>query len=141
MIVVTFERPDPTPDLVIDGNPRTGSFHTPEDAVGAVTWDLRRTYAPDSGYADGKMLLAAVREASALPLALYAHGADAEALAAAKAVLEAASMQWAYTLTVAVRGVTTSYNAEPALPQWGPIDLGMANQHMARCQLLVPVNP
>jgi hypothetical protein len=128
-------------DLVINDHPGDGSLYVPEDGVGAVGWDFRRTYAPDSGWQSGKGLLAAVREASTLPLTIYAHASTSAALATAKATLEAAASQWAYDVTVTVDGVSETYHAEPAIPQWGALDSGMVHAHLARCQLVIPVNP
>lgn len=140
MIVVTIERAD-VADLVIDSNPYAGALHIPEDGVGEVGWTYRRTYAPDSAYVPGKMLLAAVRDAASLPLSIYAHGDDTADVEAAKALLEAATTQWAYVVTVSVDGVSSTYNAEPCIPTWGPVDTGMVRARLARCQLVIPVNP
>lgn len=142
MLSVTFTRAALSlPDLTIADNPFAASLWVPEDGVGAVGWDFRRTYAPDSGWQGGKGLLAAVREASTLPLTIYATAATSAALATVKDSLEAAAAQWSYTVTVTVDGVSESYNCEPAIPQWGPVDSGMVRAHMARCQLVIPVNP
>lgn len=124
--------------LVVDSNP-TASLYLPEDGVGAVGWDLRRTYAPDSPWVPGKMLLAAVREASTLPLTIYARGASAAEVDAARKVLEDAAAQWSYTVEVNLLGET--FRAEPAIPQWAAMDSGMVAEGLDRCQLVIPVNP
>jgi hypothetical protein len=129
------------PDLVVGDHPGDGSLYVTEDGVGSVGWDFRRTYAPESGWQSGKSLLAAAREASTLPLTVYAHATTSANLATAKATLEAAAAQWAYAVTVTVDGVSETYNAEPAIPQWGGLDSGMVRAHLARCQLVIPVNP
>lgn len=141
MLSVTFTRAALSlPDLAVGDHPGDGLW-IGEDGVGAVGWDFRRTYAPDSGWFSGKGLLAAVREASTLPLTVYAQAASSAELDALKAELEAAAAQWSYTVTVTVDGIATTYNCEPAIPQWGPVDSGMVRLHMARCQLVIPVNP
>lgn len=141
MLSVTFTRAALSlPDLVVGDHPGDGLWIS-EDGVGAVGWDFRRTYAPDSGWFSGKGLLAAVREASTLPLTVYAQAASSAALDALKAELETAAAQWSYTATVTVDGIATTYNCEPAIPQWGSVDSGMVRAHMARCQLVIPVNP
>jgi hypothetical protein len=142
MLSVTFTRAALSlPDLVVGDHPGNGSLYVTEDGVGAVGWDFRRTYAPDSGWMSGKGLLAAVREASTLPLTIYAHAATSAALGSTKAELEAVAAQWSYTATVTVDGVSEVYNCEPAIPQWGSLDSGMIRAHLARCQLVIPVNP
>lgn len=142
MLSVAFSRAALSlPDLTIGDHPGDGSLYLNEDGVGAVGWDFRRSYAPDSGWFSGKGLLAAVRDASTLPLTIYAHAASSAALDAARAELGAAAAQWSYTVTVTVDGIATAYNCEPAIPQWGPVDSGMVRARLARCQLVIPVNP
>lgn len=142
MISLTFTRAALSlPDLVITDNPHGTSFHIPEDGIGQVGWDYRRNYAPESAWVGGKALLSAVREASTLPLTIYAHEATSAALASTRAVLEAAASQWAYDVTVTVDGVATTYHCEPAIPVWTAVDSGMVRAHMDRCQLVISVNP
>lgn len=142
MLSVTFTRAALSlANLVIPDNPFSGDFHVPEDGVGAVDWDLRRGYAPDPAWRPGKTLLSYVREASSLPLVIYAHAATSAALATAKTELEAAALQWSYDVTVTVDGVTEVFHCEPAIPRWAPFDSGMVRAHMARCNLVIPVNP
>lgn len=127
--------------LVVTFNPHGTTLHLPEDGIGAVAWDYRRGYAPDSGWASGKALLSAVREATAQPLTIYAHGDTSTELEAAREELEEAAGQWSYDLIVEVDGVSWTYNAEPAIPQWAAFDSGMVAAHMDRCQLVIPINP
>lgn len=127
--------------LVITDNPHGTSFHVPEDGIGQVGWDFRRDYAPPSAWQSGKALLSAVREASTLPLTIYAHEDTSAALASTRAVLEAAAAQWAYDVTVTVDGVATTYHCEPAIPNWTAVDSGMVRAHMDRANLVIPVNP
>lgn len=140
MLSVTFERSGT--DLVVPNVPESGNgLWLDEDGVGQVLRDLRRTYAPDSAYVGGKFLLAAVEEASAVPLTIYARAESAAALQALRAELEAAAAQWSYLLTVTVDGVATTYNAEISLPAWAAFDSGHVRAHLDRCQLVIPVNP
>lgn len=142
MIAITITRAALSLDpLVIASNPHGTTLHMPEDGLGAVGWDYRRSYAPDSDWQSGKALLSVVREASTLPLTVYAHDTSSAGLAAARAVLEAAVSQWAYDVTVTVDGVATTYHAEPAIPQWAPFDSGHVRAHIDQCQLVIPVNP
>jgi hypothetical protein len=141
MISVTITRAALSlPDLVIGEHP-TDDLWVPEDGVGAVGWDYRRTYAQDSAYVAGKALLAAIPEASTLPLIIYATGASSAAVEVNKALLNAALGQWAYTITTTVDGVATAYNAEPCIPTWGALDSGMVRARLARASVSVPVNP
>ena len=139
MISVTFERSGA--DLVIPDNPFSGGLHIDEGGVGAVGWDFRRGYAPDPSWRGGKTLLSFVREATTLPLTIYAHAATSAALAAVKAELEAAAAQWSYDVTVTIDGVSEVFHCEPAIPQWGAADSGMVRAHLARASLVIPVNP
>lgn len=143
MISVTLDRTSLSlSPLVITSNPFGTSLHLPEDGVVWPNFDTRRTYAPDSPYESGRVLLAAVREAADLPLTVYAHGADAAATDAAKAELEAALAQWSYDLTLTVDGIAHAYNAEIVLGvPWGPVDSGMVAAHMARTSFSIPLNP
>lgn len=128
--------------LVIGTVPHGVRWHLPEDGVTWPAFETRRTYAPDSPYASGRMLLAAVREASELPLTVYAHGASGADLEASKAELEAALAQWSYDLTLTVDSVAHLYRAEIVLGvPWGPVDSGMVADRMARTSFSIPINP
>lgn len=137
-LIVTFGRAGD--DLVITNAPGLG-FWLPEDGIGQIVRALRRTYAPDSAYIPGKVLLAAVEEASAVPLAIYAQASTAVGLQALRDELEAAATQWAYDLTLNINGVARTYNAEMEIPVWAAFDAPMADVHLDRCQLVIPVNP
>lgn len=128
--------------LVITANPHGTTFHLPEDGVVWPAFETRRTYAPDSAYESGRMLLAAVQDAAELSLTVYAHAASGAALATAKAELEAALAQWSYDLTLTVDSVAYTYHAEIVLGiPWGPIDSGMVAAHMASASFSIPLNP
>lgn len=106
----------------------------------AVNFDFRKRYAPDSDLVAGSALLSAVLEASQIPLVIYARGASSAAKATAMATLEAALSQFAYTVTLTIDGVATTYDAEPNMPQWS-YDDGMADAFVARGSVVIPVNP
>lgn len=142
MISVTFTRDALSlPDLVIGDDPFAGNFHIPEDGVTRPDFKMRRAYAADNPLFAGRQMLAAVPDAGTLPLKIYAHGATTAALNTARAVLDAAATQWAFTVTVTVDGQSETWDANPEFPEWGVIDLGMARAFMARCSLVLPVNP
>lgn len=128
--------------LVIEQGPFTGALYLPEDGLTWPAFTARRTYAPDSAYAAGRVLLAAVQDASELPLTVYAHADTTVALNTAKAELEAAVAQWSYDLTLTVDSVAHTYHAEIVLGvPWGPLDSGMVAAHMARTSFSIPLNP
>lgn len=143
MISLTFDRNSLslTP-LVVTSNPHGTTLHLPEDGLTWPAFGTRRTYAPDSAYAAGRALLAAVKDATEIPVTVYAHGDTTAALNAAQAELEAAVAQWSYDLTLTVDGVPHVYRAEIVLGiPWGPVDSGMVRAHMARTSFSIPLNP
>ena len=129
------------PSLVITTNPFGAAFHLPPDWRGVVDWDFRRDYAPDSAWQSGKALLSVVREASSLPLRIYAQGSTAAELQANRLILEQAASQWSYEAITEVDGVTTTYACEPALPVWSPFDSGFSAALLDIANLVIPVNP
>lgn len=142
LLSVTFDRTSlGLSPLVITGDPYAGALHLPEDGVERVGRVIRRTYAPASAYVPGRVLLAAVEDAGTLPLSIYAHGDTAAEVEAAMAELEAAASQFAYDITLEVDGVTQTWAADPELPQWGAIDVGMVRAHLVRASISIPVNP
>lgn len=142
MISVSIDRSSLTlPPLVITDYP-SGDLHLPEDGLVWPVFETRRTYAPDSAYEAGRLLLAAVQGAAELPLTVYAHGTSGADLAATKAELEQALAQWSYDLTLTVDSVAHTYHAEVILGiPWGPIDSGMVAARMARTSFSIPLNP
>lgn len=128
--------------LVITDDP-ADALYLPEDGVVWPVFGTRYTRAPSSAYESGNgELLAAVREATDLPVVIYAHGDDAAALAVAKGVLEDAVAQWSYALTLTVDSVAYPFSAELVLDvPWGPIDSGMVRAHMAAAAFSIPLNP
>lgn len=142
VISVTFDRDSLSlSPLVINNDPTAGAFHLPEEGLERPARSIRRTYAPDSAYIPGRVLLAAVEEAGALSVTIYAHGADTEALADAILELETATTQFAYDLTLSIDGQDQVFAADPELPSWGPVDSGMVRAHMARASIVIPLNP
>lgn len=140
MIEVTFAQEGV--DLVVTGTPPVGDgLWLPEDAIGPIERELRRTYAPDSAYIGGKFLLAAVEEASAVQLTIYARASTSAALQVLRDQVEVAASQWSYVLTINVDGVARTYNAEISLPAWSAFDSGMVAARIDRCSLVIPVNP
>lgn len=145
MISISIDRSGmvgaPAP-LVIADYPTASGLHLPEDGVVWPVFETRRTYAPDSAYEAGRLLLAAVQGAAELPLTVYAMGTSGADLAASKAELEAALAQWSYDLTLTVDSVAYTYHAEIVLGiPWGPIDSGMVRARMARTSFSIPLNP
>ena len=128
-------------DLVITNDPYAGNYHLPEDGLERPGFSMRRTYAPDSAYFPGRTLLAAVADASTLPVVIYTHAASAALLAAARAALEAATSQFAYDVTLSVDGQSQTWLADPELPQWGPVDSGLVRAHIEVARLVIPINP
>jgi hypothetical protein len=127
--------------LVISNDPFAGNFHLPEDGLERPGFTMRRLYAADSAYFAGRVLLAAVADASTLPAVIYAHAASSAALSVAMAELEAATTQFAYSLTLSIDGEAQTWAADPELPQWGPVDSGLVRAHIARASIAIPINP
>ena len=143
MISLTIDRTSLSlPPLVITNNPFGTTLHLPEDGLVWPAFGTRRTYAPDSAYVPGKALLAAVRDATEIPVTIYAHGDSGAATDAAKAELEDALAQWSYDLTLTVDSVAHVYRAEIVLGvPWGPVDSGMVRAHLASASFSIPLNP
>lgn len=128
--------------LVISNVVSAGDYHLPEEAVDGLRPDfkMRRTYADDSPWVGGRQLLAAVSDASTLPLTFYAHASTQALLEAAITAAEAAFSQFVYTLTLTVGGQTRSWSAEPELPTWSA-DSGMVRAKLIRGSVVIPLNP
>lgn len=138
LLEVTFARDGA--DLTFSNVPPSEGFWLPEDGVGQIVRDLHKTYGPDSSYVRPP-LLAVVEYAGEIPLTIYARAATSAALQALRDELEDAALQWSYDLTLAIDGVTRTYNAEIAMPVWAPFDSGHVRAHLDRCSLVIPVNP
>jgi hypothetical protein len=127
--------------LVIGTDPFAGSLYLPEEGLAWPVFDTRR-HTLSSAYVSGRTLLAAVKEASELPITIYAKGSTGAELAAAKDALGDALAQWSYDLTLTVDSVAYAYRAEILLDiPWGPIDSGMVAAHIARASFSIPLNP
>jgi hypothetical protein len=125
-------------DLVIDPDWTSGMWVA---SVGDPDFAFRYTYAPDSAYVAGSVLLAAVLQQSALTAVVYVSASTGTALQALKDEVAAAVSQFTYSLSLTVDGVTTTWSADPTWPQWGEVDSGMVAARMARAVLSIPVNP
>lgn len=144
MISLTFDRTSLSlSPLVVTDNPFGTTLYLPEDGLVRPAFGTRYTRTPVSAYESGNGdLLAAVREATDLPVTVYAHADTTAALEAAKAELEASVAQWSYDLTLTVDGAVRTYSAEILLDvPWGPVDSGMVRAHMARASFSIPLNP
>lgn len=122
----------PTPDL---------PWWLPEDGVAEPAWAYRTTEAPESAFMPGAQPLAAVLDASSLPLNIYAQAVPTATLPTVKAILELAVSQFRYAITVTVDGDAKTYAAYPSFPQWGQVDSGMVAAKIARCSITIPINP
>lgn len=142
---VTISRAGLTlPDLFISGEgPSEGSpFWVPADGISTPDLSWRYDYAPDSAWISGKKLLAAVLEASSIPMTVMVGPVASEVdLRAAKAELEAAVSQFIYTTTITIDGVPTEWSCDPAFPQWGALTHAYTEKHLAQAALVIPVNP
>lgn len=129
-------------DLVIPGTAPTGAgLFLRSGGLSEPTFDVRTTYAPDSAYVSGSVLLAAVLTASTLPVSVVAQAATSEALAALRAELSAAVFQFAYTVTLTVDGVATAWDAGPCWPAWGELTSPMVDARLSVASLVIPVQP
>lgn len=142
MLSVTIDRTSlDLPPLVISDYPDPDApWYLPEDGVVEPGWSFRTTSAPESAYFPGDQPLAAVLDASTLPLAVYARPVGEATLGQVKAVLELAVAQFRYAITLTLDGEARSWVAFPSWPQWGPLDSGMGSR-LARCSITVPINP
>ena len=128
--------------LVLNNDPHDGAYTYPEDGLAIPNFDLRRTYAPDSAWAAGRMLLGAVLDQAMLPLTVAVIGTSAATLKARKDELAAALGQFAYSVTVTVGGVVQgTWPAEAATVWWGVVDHGDAQIFHAVGTTSIPVNP
>lgn len=131
------------PPLEITGSAPDTSGLFLDGSVGLLepAFDVRATYAPDSNYVPGTQLLTAVLGASTLPLAVVAMGASAAGLATVKAELETAVWQFSYDVTLTVNGQPRTWSAGPCWPAWAELSSALADQHLARTAVVIPVNP
>lgn len=130
-------------DLVIVDHPHglTDCLWIPADGISSPGFSWRLDYAPDSSWIPGKQLMAAVLEASSIPLTVYAQGSSEVFLDELQRELEAAVSQFTYTTTITVDGVSRAWQCDPAFPQWGAIRHEYAEKHLAQAALVIPVNP
>lgn len=129
-------------DLVVTGTAPAGDgFFLADGGLAEPTFDVRSTYAPDSAYTAGKQLLAAALEASTLPVGVVAQASTTAALAALKAELAQAVWQFAYTVTLTLDGTAQAWDAGPCWPAWGALSSAWVDVHMARANVVIPVQP
>lgn len=129
-------------DLTLTNNPFSGSYTYPEDGLSVPNFSMRLTYAPESMWIPGRLVLGAVMDGTEVPLTVYAKGTTSADLQAKKADLEAAFAQFSYTITMLVDGVTIgTWPADPTSVWWGVVDHGQAEQHFAVGTVSIPVNP
>lgn len=144
MISLTIERTALSlADLIIPDYPASATaLWLPEDGLGEPDFEMRVGFAPDSLYIPGQKALAAVLDASAIPLIVKAQAPSTAALQTLKNELAAAVSQWAYDVTVTVDGVAQTWaSSAPTWPKWGAIDSGMVKAHLAQATFTIPVNP
>lgn len=127
--------------LVIGSNPYLDDFHMAEDDATWPSFKMRRAYAPDSDFVEGKQLLTAVRDAGEIALTIYAHTSTTALLVTAMDKLEAATSQFTYDFTLTVDGVARTYVAHAELPKWGALDSGMVKAHLMKATITIPLNP
>lgn len=130
------------PDLVIDSDPFTGSFHLPENGLEWPRFETRRTYAPASEIIPGRTLLSALLDVGTITATIYAHGDTAADVLAAMTELEDATTQWGYEASIDVDGERVgTWQAHPEAPAWGPIDTGHVRARFSVGTVVIPVNP
>lgn len=131
-----------SPLVLTNSPPFAGGITYPEDGLAEPNFDMRRTYAPDSRYTPGRLLLGAVFDGSAIPLTLTIKGTSAANLLARKAELVAALAQFSYDVTMTVNGQTIgTWPADATTVWWGVVDHGDARQFIALGTVSIPVNP
>lgn len=129
-------------DITI-GDDGTSAYTLTVGGLGKPIITPRYTYAPESPDVDGKVLLQAARDLSALPLEVLVTGTSASDLDDKIAALDAALWQFSYTVTVTVAGVATVYRAQPTVSQVasGATLHSFADQNMAVLSVTIPVQP
>ena len=112
------------------------------NALALPDWGMRYTYAPPSQWVPGAVLLAAVPDASAVPITVAARSTSVAGLEVQKARLEAALRRWSYTVSIDVDGTSLgSWEALPCIPSWGAVTPQRAGLFVAEASVSIPVNP
>lgn len=127
------------PDLAIGADPHAGAFFLADEGNEEPTFSVRRTYAPESAFVPGRVLLAAVRDSGSMPLRIYAQGESTAGVRAAMDELEDALEQFTYNLTLTVDGVSRTWVADPELPDWGELDSGLVTAYKRVATVAVPL--
>jgi len=99
------------------GSEGFSTYYIDRDGLGRVGKTPRETFADDSGWVNGRLRTAVVREESALPLTVRVQAASSSALDTAIDALDAALDQFVYDVTVTVDGVAKTYRGYPATMQ------------------------
>lgn len=140
---VTFNRSSyELPDLTITNYPSDSApWWLPEDGLTEPEYPADVLYAPVSDYYPGSAPLAAKLGIGTLNLNVYVKATPSVTLAQAKAVINAAAMQFTYPIQLAINGEIQTGTAVFAVPQWGPVDAGMVRAGIARAEITIPINP
>lgn len=140
MIEISIDRTSLSEDTLVLTPDFTGDFWLDEN-IGRPNFTFRKKHAPESDYAAGQVLLAAVMDQADVSFTVYAHADTTAALDALMTDLESALAQFIYEVTVTIDGVAKVYEAECSMPAWGPIDSGEVRAHLVRAAVSIPVNP
>lgn len=119
---ITIDRsglPGSLSDLVIDTE-GFGTYYLDRAGLGRVGQTPRETLATASPFVHGQVRTAVVYEESSLPLVVRVQASSSSALDTAVTALETALMQFTYTVTKVVDGVSKTYDAYPAT--WNSVD-------------------
>lgn len=129
--------------LVLTNNPFDGVPYTyPEDGLAEPNFEMRRTYAPDSAYVPGHVMLGAVMDGTTIPLIVYVEGFSITDLVAKKNALSQALAQFSYTVSINFNGVDVGeWQADATTVWWGVLDHSMTAQRRALGSISIPVNP
>ena len=128
-------------DLVIGTHPEDLWWLDETGGFGRPARTQRRTYAADSPWQDGSLLVASVLAQTSLPLNVYVGGATWAWVDTRQTALERALRQFSYNVTVTVDDVQTVWAADPADISWGDTDPGMVQAFLARAVISIPVYP
>lgn len=116
---VTIDRsnmPGSLADLVIDSE-GFSTYYVDKAGLGRPGVAPREAFASDSPFINGRLRTAVVKEETTLPIKVRVQAASSSALDTAVNALEDALWQFVFPITVAVDGVSKTYNAYPATIQ------------------------
>lgn len=129
--------------LTLTNNPFDSSPYTfPEDGLAQPNFTRRMTYAPDSAWIPGRLLLGTVMDGTTVPLVVHVRANTTSELETRKAALEAAFGQFSYEIEIEIGGVIVgTYPADSTTVWWGVVDHGLAVDGRAIGTVQIPVNP